>query len=72
MMSALARSLARPSRTVATGALSRLLRLLAVRRQRRDLAGLDTHRLRDLGLSHADIRAESARSIRDLPVGWRM
>jgi len=53
-----------------------LLRWLAVlatlRRQRLDLASLDANRLRDLGLSAEQARAEAARRIWDVPSNWRI
>jgi uncharacterized protein YjiS (DUF1127 family) len=53
------------------GLFRRMLIMAALRRQRQALAQMDAHRLRDLGISHADARAEAARPIWDLPPGWR-
>lgn len=51
--------------------LSRLLDIVAVRRQRRNLAKLDQAALRDLGLTQSDVRAELKRPVWDVPANWR-
>lgn len=40
-------------------------------RQRRALAALDDHQLRDLGLTRAQAEAEAARPLWDAPAHWR-
>lgn len=40
---------------------------LAVRRERRALASLDDHMLRDIGLSRSMVHRETSRSLFDLP-----
>lgn len=47
-----------------------LLALLALRRSRRMLAGLEEHRLRDLGLSREDALAEARRPFWNAPDYW--
>ena len=49
-----------------------LSRLLSVWRQRQHLGRLDSHALRDIGLSEADALRESRRKIWDVPANWRM
>jgi uncharacterized protein YjiS (DUF1127 family) len=44
--------------------------LVATARQRRHLARLDNHLLRDIGLSRAEAAAEVSRSIWDAPAHW--
>lgn len=44
---------------------------LAARRQRRALAALDAHSLRDLGLTRDQALAEAARPVWDVPPHWR-
>jgi uncharacterized protein YjiS (DUF1127 family) len=46
---------------------TRLLLAVRVYRERRALALLDAHTLRDLGLCRSDVIAESARPFWDLP-----
>ena len=53
------------------GLLARVAGLLALRRQRRALAGLDAALLRDIGVSAREARAEAARRLWDVPPGWR-
>lgn len=40
-------------------------------RQRRALAAMDDHQLRDLGLTRVEAQAEAARPLWDAPVHWR-
>lgn len=47
--------------------LERLLTHLQVAQERRHLASLDEHMLRDIGISRADAMAESGRSFWDIP-----
>ncbi|NNF23536.1 MAG: DUF1127 domain-containing protein [Rhodobacteraceae bacterium] len=47
--------------------LDRLVAVYAAWQERRKLADMDAERLRDLGLSQADIAAEMARPMRDIP-----
>ncbi|WP_313303805.1 DUF1127 domain-containing protein [Stutzerimonas balearica] len=49
--------------------LARLRRWHRLARQRRQLAALDEHALKDLGLSRADIEAEISRPFWDDPQG---
>ena len=51
--------------------LSRLRRMLAVMRQRRQLRDLDPHLLDDLGLSRQQAAAEADRPVWDVPRHWR-
>jgi uncharacterized protein YjiS (DUF1127 family) len=50
--------------------LARLLTLLALRRARRQLAMLEGHRLRDIGLSRDEALAEAHRPLWDAPATW--
>ncbi|MFZ5962909.1 DUF1127 domain-containing protein [Thalassococcus sp. BH17M4-6] len=52
------------------GILATLLNFAALARQRRQLAALDPHLRRDLGLSDHDIRRETARGFWDAPATW--
>ena len=52
------------------GLLSRIARMLAIRRQRRVLAELSPERLRDIGLTAGQAQAEAGRSVWDAPVYW--
>ena len=45
--------------------------MLILRRQRLDLATLPDERLEDLGLTRADVAAELARPLWDVPQNWR-
>lgn len=47
-----------------------VFRLFSLRRQRRDLATLDDHMLRDVGLTRQDAQRESGRPIWDVPAHW--
>ena len=49
---------------------SRLGAMLGVWRSRQALGALDADRLRDLGLSAEEARAEAARPIWDVPATW--
>lgn len=51
--------------------LSRVWQMIELARQRRALALLDAHRLRDLGLTKAQARAEADRLAWDVPAHWR-
>jgi uncharacterized protein YjiS (DUF1127 family) len=42
-----------------------------LRRQRKQLAGLTTSALRDIGVSSAQARAEAARAPWDVPKNWK-
>ena len=48
-----------------------LARWQALRQQRRALAGLETHHLRDLGLTPEEARREALRPFWDGPSYWR-
>ncbi len=48
-----------------------LRRLGELARQRRALAEMDAHRLRDIGLSAEEARREAARPLWDAPEHWR-
>lgn len=48
-----------------------VLDALAARRQRQALTRLDDAALRDLGLTRADVAAEAAKRLWDVPAGWR-
>ena len=50
---------------------ARLLDVLALRRQRRQLATLDDRALEDMGLTRADVAAELKRPVWDVPATWR-
>lgn len=52
------------------GILSRLLTALSIMNERRRLAELDTHALRDLGLSRKEVEKEAQRKIWDAPNRW--
>ncbi len=52
------------------GLLERLRRAEALHRQRTALTRLDAERLRDLGLTEAEARAEACRPIWDAPAHW--
>ncbi len=65
--------LARFARPAARLSLRRMLStVLALRRQRRDLARLDNRLLEDIGLSADRARAEAARPVWDVPPTWRI
>jgi uncharacterized protein YjiS (DUF1127 family) len=64
-------ALHRVERRGGLGLLARLRAALAVQAQRRRLADLDDARLADLGLSRAEVAAEVARPVWDVPAGWR-
>ncbi|MGY9030648.1 MAG: DUF1127 domain-containing protein [Rhodobacterales bacterium] len=42
----------------------------ALGRQRRDLAGLDAHQLRDIGITAQQAETEAARPVWDAPSHW--
>ncbi|CUH52245.1 DUF1127 domain-containing protein [Shimia marina] len=62
-----------PSAAPAAGKsiLSRLKQAAAVRRQRRQLAQLDSFALDDLGLTNADVQEELKRTAWDVPAHWK-
>lgn len=64
-------TLARPLARTRRGLLPRLLDLIALRRQRRDLRDLPPHILRDIGLTEDEARAEADRPLWDVPPHWR-
>lgn len=49
-----------------------LLDYLDLRRQRRTLADLSPHQLRDIGLTEEAAKREAARPIWDVPSHWRL
>lgn len=51
--------------------LARFLALLGLRRERRRLALLDSHMLRDIGLSRDEALREAERPVWDVPAHWR-
>ncbi|MBT25436.1 DUF1127 domain-containing protein [Thalassobius sp. S69A] len=51
--------------------LARLMGLLALRRQRAQLARLDDAALRDIGLTREEARQEASRPVWDSPDFWR-
>ena len=48
----------------------RLSHLLALHRQRRNLAALDAHLLDDIGVSRAEAQREAERPVWDVPRTW--
>ena len=58
-------------RPAGRGLLRRLTFLVALRRQRAQLARLDPHLLRDIGLTDGQAHAEAARPAWDVPPHWR-
>lgn len=68
------------TQTLRTPASSRGLRLIdivahlgtlrAIARQRRELASMDDHMLRDIGLSRDEAEREASRSLWDVPGTW--
>lgn len=54
------------------GLVARLRTAFAVRRQRSHLARLDTHELRDIGLTEEAAAAEAHRPFWDVPERWRL
>lgn len=61
---------AAPTRRPAPARLS-LRRLVALHRERRALAALDAHMLRDIGVTDVERDAELAKPLWDVPQGWR-
>jgi len=61
----------RPALARGLSFLRRLPLLLSLRRQRRSLAQLDDHLLRDIGLTPEQALAEADRPIWDAPAHWR-
>lgn len=56
--------------TPKTGFFSLIGQLVALRNQRKALAGMDDAQLQDLGLSYADAQDEAARPFWDVPANW--
>ncbi|MEC8582329.1 MAG: DUF1127 domain-containing protein [Pseudomonadota bacterium] len=50
---------------------SQIVAMIRLARQRRALAALDDHQLRDIGLTHEDARQEAERLFWDVPNHWR-
>lgn len=69
-MDRIATSFTLPQAPVARGPLASLLALAALRRQRRCLAALDAHLLRDVGLTREEALSEAARPAWDAPGHW--
>jgi uncharacterized protein YjiS (DUF1127 family) len=70
-MLALPRTFALPRSLGLGGLLRRPFAALALHRQRRRLAALDDHLLRDIGLTRAEATAEAQRLLWDVPPHWR-
>lgn len=51
--------------------LGTIARMIALHRQRQQLAALDDHLLRDIGLTRTDVERETARPFWDAPSHWR-
>lgn len=69
MFRTLATSTARTARRLPL--LHRLAQVQALLRQRRSLAHLDDHLLRDIGLTPEQARHEATRPLWDVPAHWR-
>lgn len=54
------------------GLLRLVLSLVALRRQRRQLARMEAHMLDDIGINRDEAMAEAARPIWDAPPHWRL
>lgn len=65
------RLLSRTSRNIRFNLFGLLSRMIELRRQRLDLGALTEHRLKDIGLSESEARAEAERPIWDVPETWR-
>lgn len=63
--------LSRTRRTVGRNLFGLLSRMIETRRQRLDLGRLSKHRLKDIGISKDEARAESERPAWDVPATWR-
>lgn len=50
--------------------LHRIPKMVALHRQRRQLAQLDDRALRDIGLTREEARSEAARPVWDAPAHW--
>ena len=61
----------RTRRTARLNLFGHLLRMLEIRRQRRQLSGLNDHRLKDIGLTKDEARTEAERPVWDVPETWR-
>ena len=69
MFRSLATRAALPARRF--GLVHRLGQIQALFRQRRSLATLDDHLLRDIGLTPEQARQEATRPLWDVPAHWR-
>lgn len=58
------------ARPAATGLWAAIARMIALHRQRRQLAELDAHLLDDIGVSREDALTEAARPVWDAPAHW--
>ena len=58
------------SATTRPALLGVVLKALSIWRERQTLAGLDDHRLRDLGLERTDVETETKRPVWDAPNRW--
>ena len=59
-----------PPSALSGGLLTRLRLAMALRRQRRQVAALPDHLLRDIGLSPQEAQHEAARPLWDVPRPW--
>lgn len=64
------RILHRNRRTVRFHLLDLLSRMLETRRQRLHLRDLSEHRLKDIGITKEEARAEANRPVWDVPLTW--
>jgi uncharacterized protein YjiS (DUF1127 family) len=64
-------SAAKASKNLQFPAFRSVLAVISTARQRRHLARLDDHLLRDIGLSQAEATAEASRPIWDAPAHWQ-
>ncbi len=53
-----------------TGLFTRIMEMIAVHKQRQDLAKLDDRALRDIGVTRYEARVESSRPAWDVPHYW--
>lgn len=65
------RLLSRTRRTVRFDLFGLLRRMIETRRQRLHLGALNEHRLKDIGISKEEARAEAQRPVWDVPATWR-
>ena len=54
------------------GVVSALFSLLSLHRSRVDLASLDEHMLKDVGLTKDEAKKEAERPVWDVPGNWRL